>query len=205
MHGFALPPEHREILRWSNGLETYAGYFRLFGLSASAEVDSLRWNQPEYWKFAWQERCSTYWCFGETAWGDQYAYSIESLQAGRGEVYVLDALSMTPEIISASFNAFLETEILRSAREPYDEMIRLARQRFGPIDTGSHLVYIPSLLLGGTEAIQNVETLNARAAMISNGDLAVQLEGRPPNGTVSSVQPYQDALGRMRLRIMWAS
>ena len=31
--GFALPAEHKETLRWSNGLETYAGYFRLFGLA----------------------------------------------------------------------------------------------------------------------------------------------------------------------------
>ena len=205
LHGFVLPPEHGDILRWSNGLETYAGYFRLFGLGPCVGVDSQLWNQPEYWKFAWRDRCSAYWCFGETAWGDQYAYSIESLQEGRvGEVYFLDALSMTPEVISASFAEFLETEILRSAREPYDQMIRLARQKFGPLGIDSHLIYMPSLLLGGTEAIENVQTMNGRAAMICNGDLAVQLDEIPPNGTVKNIQPYQDAHGRMRLGVIWA-
>src|SRR5690349_1053821 len=78
--GFTLPPEHAEILRWSNGVEAYAGYFRLFGIGANASVDAIVWNRHDYWKFAWGDRCSAYWCFGETAWGDQYAYAIESLR-----------------------------------------------------------------------------------------------------------------------------
>jgi len=202
--GFALPAEHKETLRWSNGLETYAGYFRLFGLGANAGVDSVLWNQSEHWKFAWRDRCSAHWCFGETAWGDQYAYSLESLHGNEtAEVYFLDALSMTPQVIAGSFAEFLERELLRSAREPYDQLVRLARNKFGPLDLPLHLVYVPSLLLGGTEAIENVQTMNARAAMICNGDLAIQLDEGPPNGTVKTVQPYQDAYGRMRLRLIW--
>jgi len=204
LHRVILPPVHREVLGWSNGMETYTGYFRLFGLGATAGMDMLAWNHPEYWKFAWQDRCSAYWCFGETAWGDQYAYSIESLYEGQdGEVYFLDAVSMTPEVIATSFADFLENELLRSAREPYDQMIRLARQKFGPLEISSHLVYMPSLLLGGTETVENVQTMNARAAMICNGDLAVELDAGPPNGTVKSVQSYEDAHGRMRLRVLW--
>jgi hypothetical protein len=202
--GFGLPTEHKEILCWSNSLEIYAGYFRLFGLGANSSTDSVLWNQQEHWKFAWRDRCSAHWCFGETAWGDQYAYSLESLRSNRtAEVYFLDALSMTSEMIAGSFSEFLETELLRSAREPYDQLVCLARKKLGPLDSSSHLVYMPSLLLGGTEAIENVQTMNARAAMICNGDLAIQLDEGPPNGTVKTVQPYQDTDGRMRLRLGW--
>lgn len=68
--GLVLPSDHKELLRWSNGLEAYAGHFRIFGLGADAGIDSMVWNHYECWKFAWRERCSQYWCFGETAWGE---------------------------------------------------------------------------------------------------------------------------------------
>jgi hypothetical protein len=203
-HRLKLPREHKEVLRCSNGLELYSGYYRLFGLGTSAGIDLLSWNQPEYWKFAWRSRCSSYWCFAETAWGDQYAYLVEALRSGRdAEVYFLDAVSMTPEVIAGSFGEFLETELLRSARDPYDQMIRLARAKFGPLDTALHLVYMPSLLLGGAEVIESVRTMNARAAMICNGDLATQLDEGPRDGLVKSVQSYEDAYGRLRLRVSW--
>jgi hypothetical protein len=199
-----LPSQHKEILTWSNGLEVYGGYFRLLGINSITELDSALWNQDNYWKFAWGDRCSAYWCFGETAWGDQYAYSTDSLR-GTGEcaVYLLDAMSMTPQKISSSFADFFEREFVRSAHTPYDEMISLARDKFGPLDIGLHLAYVPSLLLGGTEIIENVTTMNARSAMISNGDIATQLDAGPDEGQVKMLQPYQDTQGRTRLRLVW--
>lgn len=202
--GFALPPEHKELLRSSNGIEAYAGHVRLFGLYTTEGIDSVLWNQPAYWKFAWRNRCSAYWCFGETAWGDQYAYAVESLKAGTdAKVYFMDALSMTPEVVAASFAEFLQKEFVRSAKEPYDAMIKQARQKLGPLEATSHLVYVPSVLLGGTEDIANVQKMNARSAMICNGDIAVQLDEGPPTGTVKAVQTYEDGMQRMRLRLVW--
>lgn len=203
--GLILPPQHVEFLQWSNGLEAYAGYFRLFGIGPSAGVDAIRWNQDDCWKFAWCDRCADYWCFGETAWGDQYAYAVDSIRSDTApKVYFLDAVSMTPEVISTSFAEFLEAEFLRSAREPYDAIIPLARQKFGPLEVGYHLTYVPSLLLGGTETVNNVTKMNARAAMIANGDLAIQLDAGPADAQVKGVQPYEDTEGRMRLRLVWA-
>jgi hypothetical protein len=199
-----LPPEHKELLRWSNGVEAYAGYVRLFGLHTTESIDSVRWNQHDFWKFAWGDRCSEYWCFGETAWGDQYAYRVESLQAGGdAPVFFMDALSMTPEVVASSFAEFLQKEFVRSARDPYDAMIKLARQKFGPLEVSNHLVYVPSVLLGGNEEIGNVQKMNARSAMICNGDIAVQLDAGPADGTIKAVQPYEDEMHRMRLRLVW--
>lgn len=205
LHGFSLPVDHLGVLSWSNGLELYGGYFRLFGLGAGDGVDSVLWNELETWRFAWDERCAEYWCFGETAWGDQYAYSRESLRTAESpEVYFLDSISMTPEAVAKSFNDFLLDEFIRSGREPYDEMIRLSREKFGALDNSLHLVYTPSLLLGGVESIANVHTMNARAAMICNGDLAVQLDRGSANGVVAGVDTYNDKHGRLRLRVKWS-
>jgi hypothetical protein len=202
--GPTLPPSHYEILQWSNGLEVYDGYYRLFGIDSTESIDSVWWNQDDCWKFAWNGRCSAFWCFGETAWGDQYAYSTDSLRRNAdGPVYFIDAVSMTAEIIAGSFAEFFEREFLRVAREPYDKLIVAARQKVGPIDSKSHLVYVPSLLLGGTETVDNITTMNARAAMISNGDLAIQVDAGPADGCIKAVEEYVDELGRARLRLVW--
>ncbi len=111
---------------------------------------------------------------------------------------------MTPRIWAGSFSEFLEKEFLRSAKMPYDNMTILARQKFGVIETSYHLVYIPSLLLGGTEDINNAVKLDAHAAMICNGDIAVELEAAPGEKTLKEVQTYEDDLHRSRLRLVWA-
>jgi len=203
-YGLTLPLQHLEVLSWSNGVEAYAGYVRLFGVNTEEAIDSVLWNDYDYWKFAWDQRCSDFWCFGETAWGDQYAYSIDSLKRERDSpVYLLDAVSMTPQVLCASFLEFFEGEFIRVARAPYDDMIRFARDKFGPLDPKQHLVYIPSLLLGGQESIDHVQTMEARVAMICNGDLAIQLDNGPADGSVKSVSTLQDREGRMRLHLEW--
>jgi hypothetical protein len=200
-----LPSDHENLLRRSNGIEAYAGYIRLFGIDTTESIDALRWNESEYWKFAWGTRCTEYWCLAETAWGDQYAYSSQTLRAGgNSEIYFLDAFSMKPQAVASSFADFFEKEFLRSSRQPYDIMIEQARQKLGPLEVSSHLVYMPSILLGGIEDIQHVSKMNARAAMICNGDIALQLEDAPVDGKVKGVQSYEDELRRMRLRLVWA-
>ncbi len=202
--GILLPSEHRAALQESNGIEVYAGYVRLFGVRTTESIDAIAWNQADCWKFAWGDRCAGYWCFGETAWGDQYAYALESLRIDEAaKVYFLDALSMTPQIVASSFTEFLEKEFLRSAKNPYDAMIKQARQKLGPLEATSHMVYIPSVLLGGVEDINNVQKMNARSAMICNGDIATQLDAGPTERAVKGVQPYEDESHRMRLRLVW--
>lgn len=202
-YGVELPSDHIAALQQSNGIEVYAGYARLFGVYSTESIDAIAWNHPDCWKFAWEGRCAGYWCFGETAWGDQYAYDIESLRSGTANVYFLEALSMAPQVVASSFTEFLEREFNRSAQAPYDAMIPLARGKLGSLELESHLVYLPSLLLGGTEDVGSVYKMNARAAMICNGDVATQLEAAPANRPVKSVQSYMDELHRMRLRLMW--
>lgn len=205
-HDLFLPNDHQLVLSKSNGIEAYAGYIRLFGLQTTASIDALVWNHTDYWKFAWSDRCSGFWCFAETGWGDQYAYALEELRDGNTtekKVYFLDALTMNSQLVASSFSEFFEREFVRSASEPYDIMIKQARQRFGPLKISSHLIYVPSILLGGLEAMENVRIMNARTAMIYNGDVSTQLLEGLENGAVTSVEPYEDKLGRMRLRVIW--
>ncbi len=199
-----IPPAHGAVLARSNGLEVYWGYFRLFGVGATRGVDASKWNSPEYWKFAWGGRCEDYWCFGETIWGDQYAYSLTDLKCGNLQVHFLDALSMSTEVIADSFEQFFHDEFLRCAEHPYDEMIRLARQKLGPMDADSHLVYSPSPLLGGAEDIDNVQKMDARLAMICNGDVALQIDGAPDQFELDRLETFEDEEGRMRFRLIWS-
>jgi len=91
-HGLFLVDEHRALLEQSNGIEAFAGYIRLFGVQTTESIDAVVWNDPDCWKFAWGDRCSGYWCFAETAWGDQYAY-----REGDAGVFRLDAYRMEAE------------------------------------------------------------------------------------------------------------
>ncbi len=203
-HGFALPPAHIEVLRGSNGIEAYAGYIRLFGVYSTESLDSVAWNRPEYWKHAWGTKCSLYWCFGETAWGDQYAYRLDSLRAGSDPaVYLLDGISMGSELIATSIQAFLEEEFLRVATLPYDPMMIAARKKFGSLEPATHLVYMPPLPLGGTEDVDHLEKMPAWVAMILNGDIDRQLEEADSEQVLKGLEPYQDENGRARVRLLW--
>lgn len=200
----SLPPDHEQFLRTSNGAEVYCGYFRLFGVYSSKTIDAMRWNEDEWWKFAWDGRCDDYWCFGETAWGDQYAYAYSKASGViGGTVYFLDALSMTSQVIAESFEEFIEKEFMRCAQQPYDEMVIAARRVIGQLEPLYHVVYLPSPLLGGEENISNVRKLDARAAMICNGDIAVGLDAGPPQGRVIGVDSYEDDMLRLRCRLKW--
>ena len=68
-YGIAFPEDHLQALNESNGVEAYGGYIRLFGVETDDSINVLRWNSNEYWKFAWDDRCSKYLCFAETDLG----------------------------------------------------------------------------------------------------------------------------------------
>ncbi|MGO1076246.1 SMI1/KNR4 family protein [Inquilinus sp. CA228] len=200
----ALPNDHLKALRESNGATVYGGYARLFGINSTNCIDILEWNRSDYWKFAWEIRCRDYICFAETAWGDQYAYRIGYLQKGDARVYLLDGLSMTPEIVASSFKEFLESEFLRISTAPYDEMMVHARNKFGDLEPENHLIYSPSLLIGGPEDVNNIMIIQGRTAMIFNGDIASQLDAAPVSSVITAVVPYDDDVGRPRLKLVWS-
>jgi hypothetical protein len=204
-----LPRAHEILLAESNGLMAYGGYFRLFGVTAGPArascIDMVDWNAPGTWRFAWPEHVSTYLCFGETAWGDQYAYRIDDVRAGSTPaVYFLEATGMRPERLSDSFGSFLSDEFLRNCRDPYDALIVDARKRFGDLPAHEHLVYAPSPLITGEESLEHAIKMDARTAMIANGDLASQLGGELQSRQISRLESYTDAHSRPRLRVVWA-
>jgi hypothetical protein len=168
--GAALPLDHARLLSLTNGLTVYGGYFRLFGVGAGATRDMRSWNAWTTWRHAWEGRADGWWSFGETAWGDQYAYAIsdDPLSADR-TVYRLDVCHLEPEPIADSFGDFVRGELGRNAVDPRDEMTVTARERLGDIDPNTHVAYLPSLIAGGEEDVANLVTLPARAAMVAAG------------------------------------
>lgn len=201
-----LPAQHAEFLSRMNGVVGYGGYFRLFGVEKGPAglADLTSWNDLRTWKFAWPSRVTAFLCFGETAWGDQYAFAMDELGAPSPRVYYLEALMMAAEPIAESFDAFLENEFLRNCRSPYDSVLVRMRSRLGDLRPDEHLIYVPSPLITGSENDDHVRKMPAVASMVVNGDLATQLGDEDMSKQIERVEPYTDTNGRSRLRVVFA-
>ena len=202
--GIFLPAEHVELLRSTNGLMAYGGYFRVFGCAAGAEIDMIRWNASDVWKFAWGQDLDQFWLIGETAWGDQYAYLRSELASlGAPSVYFLEALTLRYEIIAPNFRSFLEEEFLRNAIDPYDSNLAEARKTLGDLESSQHVNYVPSPLISGVEDPETLQVIDAVCSMIIGGDLCRQVVHQPKGSSVRKLEVVEDAEGRPRLRVIW--
>lgn len=192
------------MLTEANGVLGYHGCFRIFGIGDGAILDALAWNDFDSWRFAWGNRFSEFWSFGETCWGDQYAYR-KTRESGEkpGAVYLLDAVSMTPELIAPGFDEFWSEEFVRCSHSPYDHLVVEAVRRLGPLRAADHFVYLPPLLLGGIESPENIATMDSRASMIAAGDIALGVDAMPDGAAVSGIDEWTDDAGRLRLRVRW--
>ncbi len=201
----ALPATHLELLQTANGISVFGGYFRLFGCSSPTAIDMIEWNSSDVWCFAWNKPLDEYWFFGETAWGDQYAYRRDELRhSSAPRVFFLEGISMNAEVIADDFAAFLESEFLRNALQPYDANLVAARHRLGRLKPLEHIVYIPSPLITGEEIVDSVSKLDAVASMIVIGDRCRQLAEQSQDRLIREIQPYEDSNGRMRMRVVWS-
>jgi len=202
--GLGLPARHCDVLGWTNGFMAYGGYFRLFGVgggSSSIEV----WNAIDTWKFAWSPRVREFLCFAETAWGDQFAYARSELaERQSAKVYLLEAVTMQPEIVAVSFEQFFGGYFLRNCTFPADEMLKAARNKVGNLTPIEHVLYVPSILISGTEMVDAIEKMPATAAMIINGDIAKQLAHAEQSRAIERIEQYVDERGRSRLKVVWA-
>lgn len=203
LHGIQLPTAHINLLAETNGLSAFGGYFLMFGVG-TGEIESLvDWNEIDTWKFAWAGRANDYLCFGSTAWGDQYAYYAPDRKVDEADpVYLLDAFTMSPELLSDNFQTFFETEMLRNASAPYDSLTKSTRARIGDLAPGELLGFQPPLQLGGTETTSKSIKMPARSVMVANGDLTMGIDALPEAATVKQVLPYSDEAGRLRLRLI---
>ena len=199
-----LPADHQAVLTTMNGMTVAKGAFRLFGVRNEPYLDIGQWNAHETWRFAWGAYAANYLLFGESAWGDQYAYRTDENGKIFGpEVYLLDCVALGPEVLAGSFAEFLEREFLRNAREPYSpytlEMIR----RTDGIAAASHWVYTPSLALTGVEDLDTVVEMPAAMAMTIEGDIILSLDDAPPDAAPLGVVPWFDDMGRPRMRVLY--
>jgi hypothetical protein len=193
-----FPELHRELLLHLNGFTVHHGAFRLLGIGRQEpSLDLAAWNAPDTWRFAWDDRIDEFVIFGETAFGDSYAY--RRLPGGglAPEVHFLEGVLLRPEVIAPSFEAFLVDELLRNAKQPYDSLIVETVRHHGPIPPDEHWTYVPSVALGGEEDVENITLLPATVAMTFA--TAMTLPGRVATG----VEPYTDERGRPRLRVLF--
>jgi hypothetical protein len=198
-----LPQSYLSLLELSNGITAYYGYFRLLGDSLNITYSIDEWNQSKFWKFSWQGRCDNYICFGETAFGDQYAFSIDDLASGNERVFFLDCLGMTSQIIAPDFITFFQDDFLRNAKKPYDNLLIEAFLKFGKLKFTEHLIYSPSPLISGEESIANLQILAARTAMIFNGDVATQIDNATEEQKIREIKVYHDQDGNERIKLEW--
>ncbi|HEX7491660.1 MAG TPA: SMI1/KNR4 family protein [Candidatus Limnocylindrales bacterium] len=202
--GARLPSAHRALLLSSNGAISNWGYERLFGVGDGAE-DIGPWNAYETWKFAWPRQLEDFLAFGQTGWGDQYAYRLSELQRGVETVHRLDHFMMeaADEPVATGFGEFL-LGFASSAGKP-DGRVQEARRQIGDLDPGQLAVYAPSPLLVGLERATHLTKMYSRAVMVTNGDMLAQL-GDQTHETrrVERLDTFLDDLGRHRVKVRWA-
>jgi hypothetical protein len=195
-----LPEPHVELLAGLNGFTLFHGAFRMLGLRAEPSLDLRAWNDPDTWRFAWGGVADGFVVFGETGWGDQYAYRASQDGLLEPAVYFLEATTLDSWPIAASFPEFVHDELLRNAEQPYDEMTVAAVRRLGDLPPEEHWVLSPSLALGGPESVENVMRMPAVTAMTVAGDLVTAIRAAPGR-RVTSVSPWRDDRGRARLAV----
>ena len=166
MLGVQLPADHLRLLARSNGIEAYGGYYRLFAVGGEAAIEMRRWNEPGLWRYAWRGRVDGYLCFGESAWGDQYAYAIGERS---GSVHRLDAFSMESESIAGSFTEFMRCVFLTAARHPCDELTVATRARLGRLPLSEHVTMLPPPRSGDLDPTRVVR-MAAAPAMVANAE-----------------------------------
>jgi hypothetical protein len=203
--GVHLPPELVRWLTCSNGAELFDGYVRIFGVGQNASIDSVVWNDINCWKFAWGTSTLPYWCFAETAWGDQFAFELTDLSSNSNPtVFMLHWATMSLYDYVCPLNRFLEDRLILQTN--LDWFDRQTRNKFPFVEVDMHLTFTPplSMLPHGDEwDVAYVSKLNARATMICNGDIAMQEKLWPPGATPAGLETYEDDQGRTRLKILW--
>ena len=164
-------------------------------------LDLEWWNDEETWRFAWDDRVDPFVFFAESAWGDQYAYRRADGGGLEPTVYFLEGTLLRSEPLTASFEEFAESELLRIADKPYDPLTIDALERHGAVSPTQHWTFVPSIALGGEEDVDNIVRLRGQDAMTMAGDLASALQASTPGSWPTQVEPWVDDRGRQRLTV----
>jgi hypothetical protein len=199
-----LPVHHQTILAATNGFEAFGGHYRMFGVGPASARDISGWNHFANWKFAWPTPLADFLCFGESSFGDQYAYRTTELTSGSitPKVYCFDGLEAHVQTTFSDFDDFLDGEVQTWVSGPKDDLILLAREKLGDVEPGEQLNFAPPLWLA-PRASERLVRLGARVNMVLNGDLFSQLAGAGER-RVESLQPWTDKEGRPRMKVLFA-
>lgn len=198
-----LPDFHIKLLDKCNGMHSRDGLYRIFGIGCKGVYrDAFEWNSRDFWKFAWRKDLSEYLCFGETAWGDQYAYKIGEVNPPHDKVYVLDGVSMSIIHVFNSLNDFF-TDFIRCSTSAYHGMDIQARDKYKYIHWDNHVAYVPSLLISNEDNITNTMIMPARDNLIINGDLERQLADESMSRHIKMIEQYIDERGLSRIQVIW--
>lgn len=197
---WVLPAQHKELLLLSNGLSVFHGYRRLFAANDGTERNLLSWNIQNLWKFAWNTDLSNYLCFGESGWGDQYAYRLDELLGTvTPKVYRLEYIDMSARIWNESFDEFINRELLRWTFDPYDPDSIAAYEKLGDLEWNEQAAYAPPVVIGGAEDVNNAIKMPAVTNMVYNGDLFHQICNVQDERAILGLEPFTDSAGRARM------
>jgi len=200
----SLPPSHKRLLSLANGISCFFGHITLFGLKCGQCVDLARWNADETWKFAWRFVDLSQWlCFAQTSWGEQFAYNVKDLQeGGNPRIYHLGVGLMDHGEWADDFEQFARRTLMLMSEDPFMPSLIKTYKKFGQIPVGKSLAYTPSLMLGGEHGdVEHMTLLDSESQLIIDGDIHSQVCGEGQGRKVTSVLPYQDERGRIRMKV----
>lgn len=203
LRNLSLPELHQSLLSRTNGITTFHGYIRLFGRFCQDDRPSLSlWNDRSFWKYSWPSWINDYLVFGETAFGDQYAYRISDLLTeNEPRVLQIPFSSDQPIELCATFEEFVETDLTWNIEQPYDELIIQAFEKHGRLSASQHVAYVPPFLLNEEENVDRTTILEARINMITNGEIAKKIRELKTSDNISRIDYFVDDDGHLRLSL----
>ncbi|HZU81857.1 MAG TPA: SMI1/KNR4 family protein [Polyangiaceae bacterium] len=174
---------HRRLLELLNGGYFFDHALHLFGACASPAWHGLRaWNDPATWRNAYEGAADGLVCFGEDAFGDQFAYDARAEQAGTVVVFEAELGCVVPA--APSFVAWLEALLASPATVLPIDVIRAQPDEQRVLAPGTQLFAYPPLFTPESRDGVSLGHVDAVEAMRFRGQLASRVRGLPPGSRV---------------------
>lgn len=174
-------PRAAELLRLCdrrNGFYAFESALHVFPMGVECRhVTAERWNDREYWKYAYDGGADDVWCFAEDIFGEQFAIrgdAIVSFNPESAEVkHVADSVE------DWACRLLVEYEYLTGYPIAHEWQLKNE-----PIAEGERLIPKQPFVLGGEYSVTNLYSLDAAKGMRLRADICRQVRNLPDGSRV---------------------
>lgn len=171
-----------------NGFMAFGGALRIFPYVVKKDKkhrDLVSWNEFMLWKYMYGDALKNKICFAENFLGDQFCYSKNGV-----EVFEIDTKQSTH--LSNSIDE-LGDVFFSDDNNIFVELFAECQEKYGIIDSETHLCPLKPFILGGEYLVDNFRPLNCIESIKSRAELANQLADLDEGTPVSIATTHDDS------------